>query len=124
MSFFDIWRASLEVTTDFSGNTGAGGLWGATPAYHWTQNPPITALSYMSAPLAQNVVVVGAGALHAWIRASTRDIDLQVTVSEVRPDGIETYVQSGWLRASDRRLSAALLIEVRHRKLEAASPHH
>jgi predicted acyl esterase len=29
---------------------------------------------------------------------------LQVTVSEVRPDGKETFVQNGWLRASDRKL--------------------
>jgi predicted acyl esterase len=26
-------------------------------------------------------------------------------VSEVRPDGLETFVQSGWLRASERRLA-------------------
>ena len=49
-------------------------------------------------------MVVGAGALQAWIKSSARNVDLQVTVSEVRPDGIETYVQSGWLRASARKL--------------------
>ena len=64
-------------------------------------------MSYVTAPLPQNVVVVGAGALHAWIESSTRDVDLQVTVSEVRPDGMETYVQSGWLRASERKLNRA-----------------
>ena len=42
--------------------------------------------------------------MHAWIRASVPDLDLQVTVSEVRPDGKETYVQSGWLRTSLRKL--------------------
>jgi predicted acyl esterase len=92
---------------DFSGNSGPGGLWGASPQYHWTQNPSGTAVSYVSAALPQDVVVVGAGALDAWIGASTRDVDLQVTVSEVRPDGLETYVQSGWLRASARKLSRA-----------------
>jgi hypothetical protein len=35
------------------------------------------------------------------------DADLQVTVSEVRPDGRETFVQSGWLRASNRKLDRA-----------------
>ena len=99
------WNPRARPATDFSGNTGPGGLWGATPSYHWTQNPAGTALSYTSAPLSGNVTVVGAGALQAWIRASTRDVDLQVTVSEVRPDGIETYVQSGWLRASERKLA-------------------
>ena len=32
------------------------------------------------------------------------DTDLQVTLTEIRPDGKETYVQSGWLRASMRAL--------------------
>jgi predicted acyl esterase len=48
--------------------------------------------------------VIGGGALRAWIRSSARDVDLQVTVSEVRPDGIESFVQNGWLRASRRKL--------------------
>ena len=101
------WDPRARPATDFSGNTGAGGLWGATPRYRWTQNPTGTALSYLTAPLTSNVVVIGAGALYAWIEASTRDIDLQVTVSEVRPDGVETFVQSGWLRASERKLDRA-----------------
>jgi len=100
------WTPRARPLTDFTGNTGAGGLWGTSPNYRWTQNPAGTALSYLSAPLAQNTVVIGAGALHAWIEASTSDVDLQVTVSEVRPDGNETFVQSGWLDASERRLSS------------------
>jgi uncharacterized protein len=99
------WDPHARPATDFTGNTAAGGLWGATPTYHWTPNPRGTAVSYVSAPLSSNVTVVGAGALYAWIRASTPDVDLQVTVSEVRPDGIETYVQSGWLRVSERKLA-------------------
>ena len=94
--------------TDFTGNTGSGpnGLWTATPSYRWTQNPPGTALSYATAPLAADTAVIGAGALRARIRASARDVDLQATITEVRPDGTETFVQSGWLRASARRLDA------------------
>ena len=102
-----IWDPRGRPATDFSGNTGPGGLWGARPGYRWTQSPRGTSLSYLTAPLAENVTVVGAGALRAWIESSTRDVDLQVTVSEVRPDGIETYVQSGWLRASLRKLDRA-----------------
>jgi predicted acyl esterase len=100
------WAPNVRPRTDFSGNTGPGGLWGATPAYRWRSSPLGTALSFVSAPLRSNVVVVGAGSLHAWITASSRDVDLQVTVSEVRPDGFETFVQSGWLRASERKLLA------------------
>ena len=48
--------------------------------------------------------MIGAGALQAWIRSAAPSVDLQATVSEVRPDGKETFVQSGWLRASERKL--------------------
>ncbi len=86
--------------TDFTGNTGSGtnGLWTATPPYDWTQNPAGTAASYVSAPLTANTTVVGGGALQAWVRSSAKRVDLQATVSEIRPDGKETFVQSGWLR--------------------------
>ena len=36
--------------------------------------------------------------------SSRADTDLQATLTEVRPDGRETYVQNGWLRASHRKL--------------------
>jgi hypothetical protein len=102
------WSRTARPPTDFTGNTSAGpnGLWTATPPYRWSQDPAGTALSYLSAPLAADAGVVGAGALEAWIRSSARSVDLQATVSEVRPDGRETFVQSGWLRASARKLDA------------------
>jgi predicted acyl esterase len=51
-------------------------------------------------------VVVGAGAVHAWVRSSKPSVDLQATITEVRPDGKETYVQSGWVRGNERALDA------------------
>jgi predicted acyl esterase len=54
--------------------------------------------------LAQNTVVIGAGAVRAWVKSPRKTIDLQVTISEVRPDGKETFVQGGWLRSSFRKL--------------------
>ncbi len=93
--------------TDFGSNTGTGGLWGNASqwSWNWQQNPAGTAVSYVSAPLAANTTVVGSGAVHLWVRSSTPDVDLLATISEVRPDGIETFVQSGWIRASERKLS-------------------
>jgi hypothetical protein len=61
----------------------------------------------VSSPLRANTAVVGAGAVQAWIKASTPSVDLQVTVSEIRPDGKETFVQTGWLRASERKLDTS-----------------
>ena len=59
----------------------------------------ISRSTYLTPPLADNTTVVGAGALHLWVRSSKPSVDLQATVSEVRPDGKETFVQGGWLRA-------------------------
>ncbi len=101
------WNKHALPATDFTGNDGPGGLWAATPNYHWDQNPPGTAASYVTAPLSSNTVVIGGGAVHLWIKASAPSVDLQVTISEVRPDGKETFVQNGWLRANERKLNAA-----------------
>jgi uncharacterized protein len=62
-------------------------------------------VSYLTAPLKTNTTVIGGGAVHLWVRSSTPDVDLQATVSEVRADGNETFVQNGWIRASERQLS-------------------
>src|SRR5262249_1328369 len=73
-------------------------------SWNWQQNKPGTAVSYLSAPLTQDVTTVGAGAVELWVRSSTPDVDLQAAVSEVA-NGHETFVQNGWLRGSERRLA-------------------
>jgi uncharacterized protein len=103
------WDAHARPLTDFTGDTaaGSGGLWTATPPYQWSQNPAGSAVSYLTSPLTANTTVVGAGAVKVWVRSSTPNVDLQATVSEVRPDGKETFVQSGWVRGNERKLDAA-----------------
>ena len=103
------WDADSVPKTDFTGNTssGEGGLWTALPKYDWAQNPPGSAVSYLTAPLAANTTVVGAGAVNVWVRSSAPNADLQATISEVRPDGKETFVQNGWVRGSLRALDPA-----------------
>jgi uncharacterized protein len=92
--------------TNFIGDTAAGtdGLWTATPPYEWTQNPRGTALSYVTEPLAADTIVAGAGKVKLWVRSSKANVDLQATVTEVRPDGNETFVQGGWVRGKKRKL--------------------
>ena len=99
------WNPEALPKTDFSGDTGSGsgGLWAATPEYRWEQNPKGTAVSYLSEPLTENTTVVGAGAVKLWVRSPAPSVDLQATISEVRPDGIETFVQNGWVRGDERR---------------------
>lgn len=103
------WDAHARPLTNFKGDTAGGenGLWTATPPYKWENPPPGSALSYVTSPLSQPATVIGAGAVRAWVRSSKRNVDLQVTISEVRPDGKEVFVQGGWLRADERKLDAA-----------------
>jgi uncharacterized protein len=95
--------------TDFGLNTGPGGLWGNASEWDWKweQSPAGSAVSYVSSPLAVDTVAIGGGAVRLWVRSSTPDVDLQATVSEVRPDGNETFVQNGWIRASERKLATS-----------------
>jgi predicted acyl esterase len=99
---------SLLPGTDFAGGTGTGALWGNASqwSWDWKQRRAGTAVSYVSAPLEKDVTTVGAGAVQLWVKSSARDLDFQATVSEVR-DGHETFVQSGWLRGSDRKLATS-----------------
>jgi hypothetical protein len=93
---------------DYSGiDAEIGGLWSNASVWQWDwrQNPAGTAVSYVTAPLTKDATVVGGGAVDLWVRSSTPDVDLQATISEVRPDGNETFVQNGWLRASERALA-------------------
>jgi uncharacterized protein len=103
------WDASALPLQDFTGDTGSAenGLWTETPAYHWEPNPPGSAVSYLTPPLTENTTVIGGGAVNVWVKSSTPNVDLQATVSEVRPDGKETFVQNGWVRADERKLDAA-----------------
>ncbi|HEY8582403.1 MAG TPA: CocE/NonD family hydrolase, partial [Capillimicrobium sp.] len=97
------WDPKARTATNFSADTGSGDLWTAAPSYRWTQNPEGTALSSVSEPLAQDTTVIGTGEVRLRTAARARTIDLQATVTEVRPDGNESFVQSGWLRASPGR---------------------
>jgi uncharacterized protein len=102
------WNPHVRPLTDFTGSTSTGdnGLWTATPEYKWTRNPPGSALSYLTSPLTANTTVIGAGAVQAWVRSSRPNVDLQATITEVRPDGKETFVQGGWVRGNERKLDA------------------
>jgi hypothetical protein len=41
------------------------------------------------------------------LSSTAPDTDLQVTLTEVRPDGQEEYITRGWLRAEDRAIDAS-----------------
>jgi uncharacterized protein len=103
------WDARNRPATNFTGNTSSGtnGLWTATPPYRWSQQPAGSAAVYETPALEEPMVVLGQGAVYAWVRSSARRVDLQATITELRPDGKETFVQGGWLRGDLAKLDRA-----------------
>jgi uncharacterized protein len=89
--------------TDYTGSH--GDIWRAHPTYQWRQIPQGTGLGWVTRPMRRTAVVLGGGSLDVWVRTRAGDVDLEATVSDVRPNGREVYVQSGWLRASHRKLA-------------------
>ena len=75
----------------------------------WQTMPtnPLGSAAFTTAPLRKDLVLAGSASLDLWVRSTAPDADVQVTVTEVRPDGQETYVQRGWLRLSHRALDMA-----------------
>ena len=76
-------------------------VWGAT-AGGWREG----SLAYTSAPLKNDLVIYGPASADLWISSTLSDTDVQVTLTEVRSDGQERFVQRGWLRMSNRALDA------------------
>ncbi|MFL6108354.1 MAG: CocE/NonD family hydrolase [Marmoricola sp.] len=103
--------ADPEATpaNDYTGGTGVGGLWGNQSqwTWDWSQRRSGTAVSYLTSPLSTDTTVLGAGAVYAYVRSSKPNVDFMATVSEISPDGKETYVQSGYVRGEGRALSTS-----------------
>ncbi len=72
-----------------------------------------TALAFQTTPFATDTTIVGPATLDLWVRSPAPVVDLQATVTEVRPSASqEEYVTSGFLRSSnqvDLPTSTALL---------------
>jgi len=76
--------------------------WGPMPV-DWRKG----SLAYTSSPFKHEMLAYGPASVDLWVSSNSPDSDLQVTLTEVRPDGQEMYLQRGWLRLSDRAVDAA-----------------
>jgi len=74
----------------------------------WDQPPDGTSVAFVSDVLDEDHVLLGSGSVDLWLKSDASDTDIEVTLSEVRPDGTEMYAQNGWLRASHRAEDSAL----------------
>ena len=76
-------------------------------SFDWTRFGEGEELSYLTEPLAEDLVVAGPGWVDLWVASEATDVNVQVSVSEVRPDGVEYLLQNGWLRLGHRRVDAS-----------------
>lgn len=108
----DSYQSDPDARPRTSYHGSSGSIWDANPAYDWKPVVDGKSASYLTKPLRRTVSVVGTGSADLWVATNKPDADLQVTLSEVRPDGTERYVQSGWLRLSHRKLDRARSTEI------------
>jgi uncharacterized protein len=74
------------------------GAWAAVPAKG-------TSVSWTSPPLAHDADFFGPASVNLWLSSTAADTDVEVILSEVRPDGKEQYVQASWLDVAQRKLA-------------------
>jgi hypothetical protein len=90
-----------------------GNAWAADPPWDWTPVPARDGAGYQTAPFTTATTIAGPATLDLWVASASPVVDLQATVTEVRPTtGQEEYVTSGFLRSSnqvDLPLSTGLL---------------
>jgi predicted acyl esterase len=96
---YDTSRSQLRT---FNGSD--DGIWKALPDWNWRQLREGRDLAYATDPLEDDVVIVGSSSADLWLQSTGADVDVQVVLSEIRPDGQEVYVTAGWLRASHRKV--------------------
>jgi len=69
----------------------------------WTRKPPQgTFARFTTEALTEDKMMAGTGSVDLYVSSTAPDTDIEVTLTEVRPDGQEVFVQKGWLRASHR----------------------
>jgi hypothetical protein len=74
-------------------------VWGELPKA-WRSG----SLAFTGQPLERDMLAYGPGSADLYVSSSSSDADLQVTLTEVTPEGQEIFVQRGWLRLSDRAI--------------------
>jgi predicted acyl esterase len=85
----------------------------ALPPYQWNQPDEGSLLAWTTEPLDEDITLVGTSRADLWVASTATDTDLEVTITEVRADGTEFLVQTGWQRASMRALDDELSTDIR-----------
>mgnify|MGYP001947220138 CR=1 FL=1 len=65
---------------------------------------PGGAAIFTTPALSHDLSLLGPSRVDLWLSSTASDTDLQISLTELRPDGQEMFVQRGWLRASHRAM--------------------
>jgi predicted acyl esterase len=91
-------------------------IWGSTPNWDWPLADAANSARFVSDEFTNTVVLTGSSVaeLRVQLPDGEPDADLEITLSDLAPDGSETFIQSGWLRLS-RRVGSADNTPLNHR---------
>jgi uncharacterized protein len=95
------------VSTTMTLPDGLSSVWKADNKLRWPGVPEKNAAVFASPAFSADTLIAGSASADLWVKTTAADTDVEVTLSEERPDGQEMYIQSGWLRASHRALDTA-----------------
>ena len=111
-----------DLAPDAADESGTSSTFTYDPARPGAWTAPVQdQVTFTTEVMGQQTVMAGSGSVDLWIAAEAEDVDLQATLSEVRPDDQEMLVQSGWLRASHRKLDEKASTALRPRHLHTAA---
>src|SRR3954447_1726781 len=96
--------ADAYVSPTVSAGTEDGIVFGQQNELWKVAGTPGGALAYTTPKLTRTLELLGPASLDLWLSSTATDTNLQATITEVRPDGQELYVERGWLTASQRKL--------------------
>lgn len=85
---------------------GTGGVFVALPPYEWAPEVEGNALAFDGPVLTEDLGLVGTASVDLWVKADADNTDIEVMISEIRPDGTEMLVQTGFLNTEYRVLAA------------------
>ena len=118
------WLHNAAGTQGIADGTTLGSDYQTVTTWDRYSPPPGTFVAFTSLPYTEDVALLGSASADLWLTATAPNVDLQVTLTEVRADGTEVFVNQGWLRASQRQLdrarSTALLPVHTHREADVA----
>ncbi|HYI45192.1 MAG TPA: CocE/NonD family hydrolase [Actinomycetota bacterium] len=84
------------------------------PPASWEERPAEgTVAQFETDALSTDKVLAGSASVDLTVSSTAPDTDFQVTMTEIRPDGQEMFVQQGWLRASHRAENPEFTTELR-----------